>query len=289
MADKKLIYKGIKSSKDATEFNFDSEKGIVTFYASVFNNKDSDGDIIAPTAFNKTLQHPERIYWYLNHNPKDERIGILTFQITAKGLFCTGKINMDSSFAQEVYKQYKFFQENNQPLEHSIGFEIIKRDDNKTEIITEIKLWEISTLTSWAANPMALTQNVKEMSMITDRMVFQNETFENKEIENSVFINCNLTNCNLDDCTLINCNCVNCDCDECIHQDGTCMNCLCCDCLMANCVCNNCINTDCNPEKSNKKTDITAKSHQPVTSTDEPQIDFLKVINEFNNKKYNGN
>lgn len=55
----------------STKFNrlelkdFEEAKGIVTFYYSVFNNVDQNGDIVSPFAFNKTIQEQKD---YIYHN-----------------------------------------------------------------------------------------------------------------------------------------------------------------------------------------------------------------------------
>jgi HK97 family phage prohead protease len=55
--------------------DIDSKEGIVKGYFSAFNVKDSDGDIIVPGAFKKSIEErgpkstQPRIKWFIDHDP----------------------------------------------------------------------------------------------------------------------------------------------------------------------------------------------------------------------------
>lgn len=66
-----------------------------------------------------------------------------------------------------MYEDIKLFLANGLNAELSIGFQTIKsieeriNEDEEIEKITEVKLWEYSFLSNWAANEKAIVQNVK--------------------------------------------------------------------------------------------------------------------------------
>lgn len=136
--------------------NFDSpiedldEKGIVTVYGNAFNNEDADGDISAYGSFDKTIkENANRIKHFLNHDPR-LLVGVpLSFMPDEKGLLMRSKLNLNKPLGKDTYEDYKLYKENGKSLEHSIGYGVVTRDTKNRSIITEYKLWEVSTLTSW--------------------------------------------------------------------------------------------------------------------------------------------
>ena len=142
----------------------DGKKGIVTGYFSDFDTLDSDGDIIKKGAFAKTLslngvksQKP-RIRHLLNHNPA-QPLGVLTeLKEDNKGLYYESKIG-NHSLGMDFIKMV----ESDLIKEHSIGYQVKKfnqvtpwdeyKDGDVRRELTELKLWEGSSLTAWGANP----------------------------------------------------------------------------------------------------------------------------------------
>lgn len=142
----------------------DGKKGIVTGYFADFNTLDSDGDVIKSGAFVKTLQlngvksQKPRIKHLLNHNPS-QPLGVLTeLKEDNKGLYYESKIgnhNLGMDFIKMV--------ESDLIKEHSIGYQVKKfnqvtswedyKDGDVRRELTELKLWEGSSLTAWGANP----------------------------------------------------------------------------------------------------------------------------------------
>lgn len=131
----------------------DAKQGIVSGYFSSFGNVDSDGDVIVPGAFKKTISETgplgkNRILHLRNHDPK-ERLGkLLTLEEDTIGLRYDSKVGKHA-LGVDFIKMV----ESDLITEHSIGFQIIndQKSDNYNEII-EVKLWEGSSLTAWGAN-----------------------------------------------------------------------------------------------------------------------------------------
>lgn len=142
-------YAGIK--------DIDATGRTVQFYGSAFGNEDSDGDIIMPGAYTKTIlengpnSRQPRIKHLLQHNTR-QIIGKFTeLAEDSKGLLCTSVLanTKDADDALALYELDLF--------EHSVGFQTIKweGDNSNPEAyvrrLTELKLWEVSSVT-WGAN-----------------------------------------------------------------------------------------------------------------------------------------
>lgn len=147
----------------------DDAKGIVVAYASVYNNIDSDNEIIVQGAFTKTVnENKKRIRVLKDHDP---RIGLgVPLDINANdsyGLLTTTQFNLKKEVSRDMYEDIKLFLANGLNAELSIGFQTIKSieerldEEKEVEKITEVKLWEYSFLSNWAANERAIVQNVK--------------------------------------------------------------------------------------------------------------------------------
>jgi HK97 family phage prohead protease len=147
----------------------DDAKGIVVAYASVYNNIDADKEIIVQGAFTKTIQeNKKRIRVLKDHDP---RIGLgVPLEINGTdsyGLLTTTQFNLKKEVSRDMYEDIKLFLANGLNAELSIGFQTIKSieeqidEENEIEKITEVKLWEYSFLSNWAANERAIVQNVK--------------------------------------------------------------------------------------------------------------------------------
>jgi HK97 family phage prohead protease len=146
--------------------DMDDEKGIIKGYASMFNNKDSDGDIITKGAYSKTLQeNSERIAFLYQHNMNQPIGKPLSMKEDEKGLFIEAKIS-DSSLGQDV----KTMVSEGILKEFSVGFIPIKEDLQKdVNYIKEIKLFEFSLVTL-AANPLAKVTEYKGTKSVDNLM-----------------------------------------------------------------------------------------------------------------------
>lgn len=168
----------------------DPKLGIVTGYFSRFNNVDADGDIMRPGAFTKTIkeQGPDstlpRIKHLLNHDPS-QPLGKLTKLYEDN----TGLAYESQVGSHELGEDFIKMIESGLITEHSIGFRIIKRNQIQSYEnylknpaggqyeITEVKLFEGSSLTAWGANPLTPITSLKsEVDM--DRIVKRQEQIE---------------------------------------------------------------------------------------------------------------
>lgn len=132
----------------------DQKQGIVTGYFSHFNSVDSDNDIIKKGAFSRSInaagpgsQKP-RIKHLLNHNP-GQPLGLLTkLQEDEIGLYYESKIG-----SHQLGKDFLKMVESGIISEHSIGFTTVsEKKEKEHNVISEVKLWEGSSLTAWGAN-----------------------------------------------------------------------------------------------------------------------------------------
>ena len=149
-------------------------QGIVTGYFSKFNNVDSDGDIMKMGAFTKTIseQGPAsaqpRIKHLLNHDPSQPLGKLLTLREDGYGLYYESQVG-----THEGGEDFIKMVESGLITEHSIGFKIIKRNQVQSYEnylrnpslgqfeITEVKLYEGSSLTAWGANSLTPITSLK--------------------------------------------------------------------------------------------------------------------------------
>jgi HK97 family phage prohead protease len=171
-----LIFSRKDFSFAASIKDVDGKKGIFTGYASHFGNVDSDGDIIRKGAFAKTIKEngpkstQPRIKHLMNHDPSQPIARIIDLKEDETGLAYesqAGTHTLGVDFIKMV--------ESGLISEHSIGFRTLKRnqlqsyeDYNKRPDggwyeITELKLFEISSLTAWGANPLTPITGLKSI------------------------------------------------------------------------------------------------------------------------------
>lgn len=140
-------------------------------YASVFGTQDSDGDVIMPGAFQKTLsRHNEngtmpKMLW--QHDFR-EIVGQFTeMSEDQNGLLVTGNLITDVQRGREAYALMKA----NALDAMSVGFNIVDSGPSESRsmgrVIQEADLWEVSLVT-WGANPDAKITNVKARDSIRD-------------------------------------------------------------------------------------------------------------------------
>ena len=151
----------------------DTEGRTVTGYFSTFNFKDSDGDIIVPGAFTKTIQErgpvgKNRIFHLWQHR-SDMILGKPTVLMEdAKGLY------FETTFAKTALGNDALQLYLDGILnEHSIGFNVIqheRNEDEDTTLIKEVRLWEGSTVT-WGANENTYATGVKELYIDDNRPI----------------------------------------------------------------------------------------------------------------------
>lgn len=154
----------------------DEAQGIVKIQVSAFNNVDSYGDIMDEKAFNKTIADfnggaRTRIKHLKNHDPS-QLLGIpLEMEATKDGLVIVSKINLDKTLGKETFSDYKFFAENGDTLEHSIGYYTIKEEPSERgNLLKEVKLLEYSTLDFLGANSETPLLGLKNTDMTSEEL-----------------------------------------------------------------------------------------------------------------------
>jgi len=129
----------------------DTTKGIVSFYFSAFDNKDSDGDIMRKGAFTKSIkENLSRIKHFKNHDPHLAVGRILELHEDSKGAYAVSQMSK-STLGKDTLIEYQ----EGIITEHSHGFQTINEKHDSSldaNVITEVKLWEVSSLTAWGAN-----------------------------------------------------------------------------------------------------------------------------------------
>lgn len=149
-----MIYKASPMGEIA---DIDEKMGIVKGYGSYFGNKDSDGDVIAKGAYQKTIKENGERVRYLWQHKMDKPIGkIKEMYEDDKGLMFVAEIPKTTlgNDALELMKAGIV-------TENSVGIlPIQKQMKDGFREITEVKLYEISAVTL-AANDQAKILDVK--------------------------------------------------------------------------------------------------------------------------------
>jgi len=163
------------------------EKGLVKIRVSAFGNIDAHGDIMDSKAFNKTIadfKHSgkTRIKHLKNHS-WDMLLGYpVEMTATKDGLEVISKMNLENELPRETFNNYKFFAEGGQTLEHSIGYSVVKEessDEQKANILKEVKLMEYSTLDFLGANSETPLLDLKS-DMNSQELIKRIEILESK-------------------------------------------------------------------------------------------------------------
>lgn len=160
-----MFYKNVSdSSIGGVIKDIDTQTGTVTGYFAVFGNVDSDGDMIMPGAFKRTIQNNYSRQKHLyQHNAiqvlSGTRKGNLTLREDSKGLYFESKMS-ETSYGKDVILLYA----DGAIDEHSIGFNVVKQQKASSyNEMLELKLWEGSTVT-WGANELAQSTGLKSMT-----------------------------------------------------------------------------------------------------------------------------
>ena len=154
----------------------DTTGRVVQFYGSAFGNEDSDGDIIMPGAYTKTIlengpgSRQPRIKHLLQHQTRCIIGKFTDLKEDHRGLLCTSTIanTEDGNDALALYELDLF--------EHSVGFQTMKWEVDNTDPenylrrLTEVKLWEVSSVT-WGANadtPLVSLKNLTPAARLSE-------------------------------------------------------------------------------------------------------------------------
>ena len=137
--------------------------GYLIGYANIYNEKDLQGDISAPTSFIKTVsERKAKIKIYRNHD-SNQFVGV-PIDMKADdpvGLHITAKMLLDTQLGRDTYAESKFLVENGFESGFSIGGWVLQRDKMNKSIVTEYKLSEISVLTKEQANAKSMVSMIK--------------------------------------------------------------------------------------------------------------------------------
>jgi len=155
----------------------DNDKGEIAFYFSKFDVKDSDGDIVVKGAFKKTKENIKRIKHAYNHNIYQIPGVLKEIGEDHKGAFAVSQLALKTDLGRNVYEQYKA----GIISEHSYGFDIIQTDKDKekeAQIIKEVKLYEVSSLTAWGANEFTEVIDIKSMDYLN--MLLKSNKYDEK-------------------------------------------------------------------------------------------------------------
>lgn len=141
------------------------EKGVVQFYANVYSNVDTDKDISLPNSFQKTIaENGSRIRHFKMHDKNRMPGVVLELKEDSIGLLVTSQLIMGTQLGKETYEEYKAIAAAGKQMEHSAGLNCIKYEIKEDiRVVSEWKLWEVSTLTAWGANDKALTVSIKSL------------------------------------------------------------------------------------------------------------------------------
>ena len=185
-----LEFKSIIANSESIK-DVDEKSGVITGYFSIFGNIDSDKDIMMPGAYKKTLSEGyRRIKHLYQHDPfrplsgvKNERLKVYE---DAKGLYFESTISK-TSWGRDAIQLYA----DGVVDEHSVGFQTVKSLDKEGyREITEVKLWEGSTVT-WGANEFALSKSAMTVEELEKKMnnimkAIRNGKYENEDIFDSL-------------------------------------------------------------------------------------------------------
>lgn len=164
--------------------DIDTVKGSIQGYFAVFGNVDSDGDMIMPGAFKKTLtENGKRIKHLWQHDPW-KPMAAPNVSEDSYGLLFDSTISK-TSWGKDALQLYV----DGVIDEHSIGYQVMREQKKESyNELQELKLWEGSSVT-WGANERALATGMKSLNkdQLFDRMnnvvkSIRNGKFENEEV-----------------------------------------------------------------------------------------------------------
>jgi uncharacterized protein len=182
---------GFRTKSNYELKDVDEKKGIVTGYASIFGNVDSDSDMVMPGAYSKTLSErgvgsaKPRIKHLWQHDSWSPIAVPQKLEEHDRGLY------FESVFGKDQFSQDKLQQHIDGIItEMSIGYNIIKSEDIKDEPLhhklLELKLWEYSSVT-WGSN--SLTEIISAKGEVKDVLSNLNKRIEalNKGLKNGKY------------------------------------------------------------------------------------------------------
>jgi HK97 family phage prohead protease len=190
--NKSMIYN--YKSFDLEVKDVDAKEGIVTGYFSAFGNLDSDGDIMMPGAFKRSIQDwgvegKQRIKHLLNHDPSKPLGKLTMLKEDAYGLYYESKVG-----SHQLGKDFIKMVESGLIGEHSIGFRTLREQKASAgNEIHDVMLFEGSSLTAWGANeatPLIGMKNMKTAQELQDQIKSFEKFIRNSEVSDETIELC---------------------------------------------------------------------------------------------------
>jgi HK97 family phage prohead protease len=147
----------------------DAKSGVVSGYFSAFGMVDSDGDIMMPGAFKRSIQDwgvegKQRIKHLLNHDPSKPLGKLMSLKEDSYGLYYESKVG-----THQLGKDFIKMVESGLIGEHSIGFRTLREQKSgEANEIHEVMLFEGSSLTAWGANEFTPLIGLKNMGSVEE-------------------------------------------------------------------------------------------------------------------------
>lgn len=170
----------------------DDAQGVVEIYVNSFDFEDADGDVSAKGSFKKTIKENfNRIRHFLNHSMYNLSIGLPLKGGMSEddfGLLVQSKMFLKNQTPREVFEIYKAYADEGRSVEHSIGYDVMKRGDPSDEeehIIKEYRLWEYSTLSGWGANEKTPLVGIKSASDIEEQIMILKRVLMNDNLSHA--------------------------------------------------------------------------------------------------------
>ena len=156
-----------KKAVTSSPIDMEDNDRTISVYYSAFGNVDSDGDVIMPGSFTKSIkengpQAKNRI-WHLFNHSTDKPVA-KPYELVEDNFGLLARVKMpNTTLGNDTYELYKA----GHITEHSIGFQTVKSQAKQAfNEITEIKLFEGSSVL-WGANSNTPTIGVKSQIKAT--------------------------------------------------------------------------------------------------------------------------
>ena len=157
-----------------------NSRTIVAQFSS-YGNVDADGDIATQGMFTKSINENFRRIKHLMNHDITEPLGVpVRIWDDADGAYIESKIG-----THEDGNDFLEMATSGLISEHSFGYQVVKQESTaQGNRLLEVKLWEVSSLTAWGANPMTPLLSVVKGTLKGD--VFEKVLQRQKKLEKFV-------------------------------------------------------------------------------------------------------